>query len=90
MAAGPSLIEVQGWKIDLLFFILLMTTIALTRMDHAIIHYLDSHRKQGFLQVYEAMKEEILLVGWISLLLTGAPWKNKSVVTQGVTISVIN
>lgn len=71
--AGPSLVEIPAWRVDLLFFVLLLATLALTKGDEALVHYLANRKKIGYLHIYEAVKEELLLVGVISLVLSGEP-----------------
>ena len=73
MAAGPSMIEVPSWRVDLLFFSLLLFTFIYTKCDHLLVKYLEKRGKTGFLHIYEALKEELLLVGLLSLVLSGAP-----------------
>jgi hypothetical protein len=71
MAAGPSPAEVPSWRVDLLFLGFVVVSFLLTKGDHVLITSLMKRDKIGFIHIYEALKEEVLLVGIISLLLTG-------------------
>jgi hypothetical protein len=57
--------------VDILFLAFVVVSFLLTKGDHLLITYLTRRGKIGFIHIYEALKEEVLLVGIISLLLTG-------------------
>jgi hypothetical protein len=57
--------------VDILFLAFVVVSFLLTKGDHLLITYLTRREKIGFIHIYEALKEEVLLVGIISLLLTG-------------------
>mmetsp|Transcript_21566 Transcript_21566/g.51485 ORF Transcript_21566/g.51485 Transcript_21566/m.51485 type:complete len:105 (+) Transcript_21566:246-560(+) len=70
-SGGPSAAEIPAWRVDVLYFALLLTTFLLTKGDQLLLRHLHWRHKTGFIQIYEALKEELLLLGIISLLLTG-------------------
>lgn len=71
MAAGPNSAEIPSWRVDLLYLAFVVVSFLLTKGDHILITHLSKKEKVGFIHIYEALKEEVLLVGIISLLLTG-------------------
>eukprot|EP00192_Tetraselmis_astigmatica_P009730 CAMPEP_0117680062 /NCGR_PEP_ID=MMETSP0804-20121206/18138_1 /TAXON_ID=1074897 /ORGANISM="Tetraselmis astigmatica, Strain CCMP880" /LENGTH=960 /DNA_ID=CAMNT_0005489507 /DNA_START=163 /DNA_END=3045 /DNA_ORIENTATION=+ len=62
--------EIPTWRVDILYFALLLATLVFTKSDQLLVRYLERKGKTGFLHIYDALKEELLLVGIISLLLS--------------------
>ncbi|KXZ43622.1 hypothetical protein GPECTOR_85g352 [Gonium pectorale] len=68
MAAGPKITGIEGWRVALL----LVGFVFVTLSFEAIIEYVEKRlkKRKGLLTAFRALKNELLLLGFLSLLLS--------------------
>ncbi|KAK7337047.1 hypothetical protein VNO77_17605 [Canavalia gladiata] len=65
-----SLQHTPTWAIALVSFILISTSIILEHLIHLIIKWLRKHRKSDLVEAIERLQSELMILGFMSLLLT--------------------
>ncbi|RDX80473.1 MLO-like protein 3, partial [Mucuna pruriens] len=70
MASGYSLQHTPTWAIALVSFILISMSIILDHLIHLTIKWLRKHRKSDLVEAIEKLKSELMILGFMSLLLT--------------------
>ncbi|KAH1070584.1 hypothetical protein GLYMA_03G179200v4 [Glycine max] len=69
-ASGYSLEHTPTWAIALVSFILISVSIILEHLIHLIIKWLKKHRRSDLVEAIERLKSELMILGFMSLLLT--------------------
>jgi len=69
MGAGRTLEETDSWRTVLFWMIFLFLSIVIEQVFHHVEHYLQHHSKKGILGAVHKIKEELMLMGFISLIL---------------------
>ncbi|TKY62167.1 MLO protein 3 [Spatholobus suberectus] len=69
-ASGYSLQHTPTWAIALVSFILISISIILEHLIHLIIKWLRKHRRSDLVEAIERLKSELMILGFMSLLLT--------------------
>nr|XP_043615552.1 MLO-like protein 9 [Erigeron canadensis] len=67
---GRGLDETATWSVAMVCAIIVVLSIMLEKMLHHIGHYLKERHKIGLLEALEKIKTELMILGFISLLLT--------------------
>ncbi|KAI3783267.1 hypothetical protein L1987_42344 [Smallanthus sonchifolius] len=67
---GRGLDETATWSVALVCAVIVVLSIVLEKMLHHVGHYLKERRKIGLLEALEKIKTELMILGFISLLLT--------------------
>ncbi|KAK9053467.1 hypothetical protein SSX86_030101 [Deinandra increscens subsp. villosa] len=70
MGAGRGLDETATWSVALVCAIIVVISIMLEEMLHHVGHFLKEKHKVGLLEALEKIKTELMVLGFISLLLT--------------------
>ncbi|XP_068473280.1 LOW QUALITY PROTEIN: MLO-like protein 3 [Phaseolus vulgaris] len=69
-APGYSLQHTPTWAIATVSFILISISIILEHLIHLIIKWLRKHRKSDLVEAIERLQSELMILGFMSLLLT--------------------
>ncbi|XP_021911857.1 MLO-like protein 12, partial [Carica papaya] len=69
-AKERSLEETPTWAVAVVCFVLLLISILIEHVIHIIGHWLKKKRKSALYEALEKVKAELMLLGFISLLLT--------------------
>ncbi|XP_071713349.1 MLO-like protein 9 [Rutidosis leptorrhynchoides] len=67
---GRGLDETATWSVAMVCAIIVILSIMLEKILHHIGHYLKERHKNGLLEALEKIKTELMILGFISLLLT--------------------
>ncbi|KAI3757349.1 hypothetical protein L6452_04885 [Arctium lappa] len=67
---GRGLDETTTWSVAMVCAIIVVISIILEKMLHHVGHYLKERHKIGLLEALEKIKTELMVLGFISLLLT--------------------
>ncbi|XP_071728563.1 MLO-like protein 9 [Rutidosis leptorrhynchoides] len=67
---GRGLDETATWSVAMVCAIIVLLSIMLEKLLHHIGHYLKARHKIGLLEALEKIKTELMILGFISLLLT--------------------
>ncbi|KAK6929214.1 Mlo-related protein [Dillenia turbinata] len=67
---GPSLEKTPTWAVAIVCLVLLAVSILLEKIIHFVGHWLKKKRKNALYEALEKIKSELMLMGFISLLLT--------------------
>ncbi|MED6218526.1 MLO-like protein 12 [Stylosanthes scabra] len=70
MGGARSLEETPTWAVALVCFFLLLISILMDHIFHRIAHYFKKQRKKALCESLAKIKSELMLMGFISLLLT--------------------
>ncbi|KAL8253487.1 hypothetical protein R6Q59_037180 [Mikania micrantha] len=68
--SGRGLDETATWSVALVCAVIVLLSIMLEKMLHHVGHYLKERHKVGLLEALEKIKTELMVLGFISLLLT--------------------
>ncbi|CAN6443532.1 unnamed protein product [Victoria cruziana] len=82
---GRSLAETSTWAFSVVFAVLIAVSVLIERVSHIATRYLWRRRKKALIEALQKIKEELMLLGFISLLLTVA---EKPITKICVTASV--
>ncbi|XP_076947798.1 MLO-like protein 9 [Bidens hawaiensis] len=70
MGSGRGLDETATWSVAMVCAIIVVISIVLEMMLHHVGHYLKHRHKVGLLEALEKIKTELMILGFISLLMT--------------------
>ncbi|KAJ0654034.1 hypothetical protein HanOQP8_Chr15g0590351 [Helianthus annuus] len=70
MGAGRGLDETATWSVAMVCAIIVILSIMLEKILHHVGHYLKHRHKVGLLEALEKIKTELMILGFISLLMT--------------------
>ncbi|KAG2424424.1 hypothetical protein HXX76_014477 [Chlamydomonas incerta] len=68
MAAGPSIVAIEGWRVALLLVGFVVVTLAFEKCIELVEKRLK--KRKGLLTAFRALKNELLYLGFLSLLLS--------------------
>eukprot|EP00244_Chara_vulgaris_P014572 TRINITY_DN919_c0_g1_i4.p1 TRINITY_DN919_c0_g1~~TRINITY_DN919_c0_g1_i4.p1 ORF type:complete len:486 (+),score=77.07 TRINITY_DN919_c0_g1_i4:260-1717(+) len=67
---GKNLEETPSYRIALVVFVFIAASLLIEHTFHHLIHYLEHQRKKGLHQAVEKVKDELMLLGLLSLILS--------------------
>ncbi|KAK7285080.1 hypothetical protein RJT34_19838 [Clitoria ternatea] len=69
-SSGYSLQQTPTWAIAIVSFILISLSIILEHLIHLVVKWLRKHKKSDLVEAIERLKSELMILGFMSLLLT--------------------
>ncbi|KAF5189945.1 Mlo-like protein, partial [Thalictrum thalictroides] len=71
-ASTSSLLHTPTWAVAVVFFVMIAISIALEQSIHFLERWLKRHHKKALIDALDKLRSELILVGFISILLTAS------------------